>query len=113
MGCAPVARTTIISTAQSFEIPGRVSVQGQRFPFKIPGGPTKNRGRTPAVICRKIGPFRSRRLPGSTISHPYHKAGTVIRAGREIGFEIDQLFPFPLKLGLERKGLANTRPIGG
>ncbi len=47
------------------------------------------------------------------ISRPYHNAGTVIRAGGEIGFEIGQLLPLQFKLGLEGESFANTWLIGG
>src|SRR5690606_24707724 len=72
--------------------------------------------------ARSIGPrsssvaildFRSRRLADPTISRPDHKAGIVIRAGGEIGFEIGQLLPLQFELGLECEGFANTWLIGG
>lgn len=47
------------------------------------------------------------------ISRPYYNAGTVIRAGGEIGFEIGQLLPLQLKLSFEGKRFTNTWPIGG
>jgi hypothetical protein len=50
---------------------------------------------------------------GSHHQPPNHKAGIVIRAGGEIGFEVGQLLPLQFKLGLEGKGFDNTWPIGG
>ncbi len=51
-----------------------------------------------------------RRVP---TGHLNHKAGIVIRAGGEIGFEIGPLLPLQFKLGLECEGFANTWLIRG
>ena len=57
-------------------------------------------------------PFRSRRLAVPTISHPNHRAGIVIQAGGEIGFEIGQLLPLQFKLPFEGK-VAPTAHLAG
>lgn len=88
--------------------PPRNVTEGQSFPSKSGATATGPRPSSVAILdCR------SRRLSEPTISRPDHKAGIVIRAGGEIGFDIGQLLPLQFKLGLEGESFANTWLIGG